>query len=86
MKKSILEFLGEDKVIVESVHKSYLENFQLWSPNRLEQRILHWQNIYKDFLNALGDFLAKSLLIVLILFFIKFLIWKGFNFIFSLSN
>jgi len=28
-KKSILEFLGEDKVIVESVHKSYLENFNL---------------------------------------------------------
>jgi len=53
-KKSILEFLGEDKVIVESVHKSYLENFKLGPPNRLEQRIIHWQNIYKDFLNASG--------------------------------
>jgi len=28
-KKTILEFLGEDKVIVESVHKSYIENFKL---------------------------------------------------------
>ncbi len=53
-KKSILEFLGEDKVIVESVHKSYLENFKLGPPNRLEQRIIHWQNIYKDFLNKSG--------------------------------
>jgi len=53
-KKSILKFLGEDKVIVESVHKSYLENFKLGPPNKLEQRIMHWQNIYKDFLNASG--------------------------------
>ena len=49
-----VEFLGEDKVIVESVHKSYLENFKLGPPNRLEQRIIHWQNIYKEFLNASG--------------------------------
>ena len=53
-KKTILEFLGEDKVIVESVHKSYIENFKLGPPNRLEKRILHWQKIYKDFLNASG--------------------------------
>ena len=53
-KKSILEFIGEDKVIVESVHKSYMENFKLGPPNRLEQRIIHWQKIYKDFLDKSG--------------------------------
>ncbi len=47
-----MKFLGEDKVIVESVHKSYMENFKLGPPNKLEKRILHWQKIYKDFLNA----------------------------------
>ena len=53
-KRSILEFIGEDKVIVESVHKSYLENFKLGPPNKLEDRILHWQKIYKNFLNSSG--------------------------------
>ena len=55
-KNSILEFLVEDKVIVESVHKSYVENFTLGPPNRLEQRIIHWQKIYKDFLDKSGIF------------------------------
>ena len=56
-KRSILEFIWEDKVIVESVHKSYLENFKLGPPNRLENRIIHWQKIYKNFLNASGIYI-----------------------------
>ena len=42
------------KSIVESVHKSYLDNFKLGPPNRLEHRIIHWQKIYKDFLDKSG--------------------------------
>ena len=53
-KNSILNFLVEDKVIVESVQKSYMENFKLGPPNRLEQRIIHWQEVYKEFLQAYG--------------------------------
>ena len=51
-KNNILNFLDEDKVIVESVQKSYGENFKLGPPNRLEQRINHWQEVYKEFLHA----------------------------------
>ena len=53
-KINILNFLGEDKVIVESVQKSYRGKFKLGPPNRLEQRIIHWQEVYKEFLQAYG--------------------------------
>ena len=53
-KRSILKFLEEDKVIVESVHKSYIEKFKIGPPNKLEKRIIHWQKIYKKFLHASG--------------------------------
>ena len=53
-KINILNFLGEDKVIVESVQKSYRGKFKLGPPNRLEQRIIHWQEVYKEFLRAYG--------------------------------
>ena len=53
-KNNILNFLDEDKVIVESVQNSYREKFKLGPPNRLEQRIIHWQEVYKDFLHASG--------------------------------
>ena len=53
-KNDILNFLDEDKVIVESVQKSYRGKFKLGPPNRLEQRIIHWQEVYKEFLQAYG--------------------------------
>ena len=53
-KRSILNFLEEDKVIVESVHKSYKEKFKIGPPNKLEKMIIHWQKIYKKFLHASG--------------------------------
>ena len=53
-KNDILNFLDEDKVIVESVQKSYREKFKLGPPNRLEQRIIHWQEVYKEFLHSSG--------------------------------
>lgn len=53
-KRSILKFLKEDKVIVESVQKSYKEDFKMGPPNRLEQRIIHWQEIYREYLNSSG--------------------------------
>ena len=53
-KNDILNFLDEDKVIVESVQKSYKEKFKLGPPNRLEQRIIHWQEVYKEFLHSSG--------------------------------
>ena len=53
-KINILNFLEEDKVIVESVQKSYRGKFKLGPPNRLEQRIIHWQEVYKEFLRAYG--------------------------------
>ena len=53
-KGSILKFLEEDKVIVESVHKSYMKKFKIGPPNKLEKRIIHWQKIYKKFLHASG--------------------------------
>ena len=53
-KRSILKFLEEDKVIVESVHKSYMEKFKIGPPNKLEKRIINWKKIYKKFLHASG--------------------------------
>ena len=42
----MVEFLAEDRVLVESAQRGYGEGFRTGPPHRLEARILHQQRIY----------------------------------------
>ena len=39
----LLSFLDEDKALVESAQRGYVDNFNPGPAHQLEQRILHWQ-------------------------------------------
>ena len=50
----LLSFLDEDKALVESAQRGYVDNFNPGPAHQLEQRILHWQALYIDQLSAAG--------------------------------
>ena len=52
--RDILTFLDEDKALVESVQHGYQDDFLPGPPHRLEQRILHWQGLYRERLGSAG--------------------------------
>ena len=52
--QQLLTFLEEDRALVESAQRGYSEDFQPGPPHRLEQRILHWQGLYRERLRADG--------------------------------
>ena len=50
--RQLLTFLEEDKALVESVQNAYQEEFKPGPPHRLERRILHWQDLYRERLGS----------------------------------
>ena len=52
--EQLLTFLEEDKVLVESAQRGYDDDFYPGPPHRLEQRILHWQSIYRNHLSTVA--------------------------------
>ena len=50
--QQLLTFLTEDRRLVESAQQAYSRGFTPGPAHRLEQRILHWQAIYRDQLAA----------------------------------
>ena len=59
--EQLLTFLEEDRVLVESAQLGYDDTFNPGPPHRLEQRILHWQSIYRSQLStAAGNKLERN--------------------------
>ena len=56
----LLEFLKEDQQLVESAHRGYRSGITPGPVHRLEQRILHWQSIYRQQLPGSTDSGASS--------------------------
>ena len=54
--QQLLDFLEEDRRLIESAQRGYSSGFVPGPAHRLEKRILHWQAIYRDQLNAAGHF------------------------------
>ena len=52
--QQLLNFLEEDRRLIESAQRGYSTGFTPGPGHRLEQRILHWQAIYRDQLTAAG--------------------------------
>jgi phenylpropionate dioxygenase-like ring-hydroxylating dioxygenase large terminal subunit len=50
----LLIFLDEDRALVESAQRGYDDTFNPGPPHRLEQRILHWQSIYRSQLSTVA--------------------------------
>ena len=50
--QKLLEFLAEDRRLVESAQRGYSDALQPGPPHRLEQRILQWQDLYRRHLIA----------------------------------
>ena len=50
----MLTFLEEDRRLVESAQTGYSSGLQPGPAHRLEQRILHWQRIYRHHLPSTG--------------------------------
>ena len=56
--KELLAFLDEDQTLVESAQRGYRSGLVPGPPHGLEQRIIHWQEIYRQ---VLPKALAQSL-------------------------
>ena len=52
--EQLLTFLDEDRALVESSQRGYDDTFNPGPPHRLEQRILHWQSIYRSQLSTVA--------------------------------
>ena len=48
--KELITFLEEDRQLVESSQRSYASGFHPGPAHKLEQRILHWQAVYRELL------------------------------------
>ena len=53
--QQLLSFLAEDQRLVESAQRGYSTGFVPGPAHQMEQRILHWQAIYRDQLTAAGQ-------------------------------
>ncbi len=52
--RQLLTFLNEDKALVESAQRGYDDNFHPGPAHQLEERILHWQTLYREQLLEAG--------------------------------
>ena len=56
--KELLAFLDEDQALVESAQRGYRSGLVPGPPHGLEQRIIHWQEVYR---RDLPEELSQSL-------------------------
>ncbi len=52
--RQLLTFLNEDKALVESAQRGYDDSFNTRPAHQLEERILHWQTLYREQLLEAG--------------------------------